>query len=31
MPHLKVRGMDKKALIENSKEIIDGLTRDYQM
>ena len=26
MPHLKVRGMDKKALIENSKEIIDGLT-----
>ncbi|WP_300453187.1 DUF1904 domain-containing protein [Fusobacterium sp.] len=27
MPHLKVRGMDKKALIENSKEIIDGLTK----
>ena len=26
MPHLKIRGMDKKALIENSKEIIDGLT-----
>lgn len=26
MPHLKVRGMDKKALVENSKEIIDGLT-----
>ena len=26
MPHLKVRGMDKKALIENSKKIIDGLT-----
>lgn len=26
MPHLKFRGIDKKVLIENSKELIDGLT-----
>lgn len=26
MPHLKFRGIDKKILIENSKELIDGLT-----
>ncbi len=26
MPHLKFRGIDKKVLITNSKELIDGLT-----
>lgn len=26
MPHLKVRGLEKKKLVEKSKEIIDGLT-----
>ncbi|MEG2588053.1 MAG: DUF1904 family protein, partial [Cetobacterium sp.] len=26
MPHLKFRGIDKNILIENSKELIDGLT-----
>lgn len=26
MPHLKIRGIEKKLIIENSKEIIDGLT-----
>ncbi|MGL4970149.1 MAG: DUF1904 family protein, partial [Cetobacterium sp.] len=26
MPHLKFRGIEKKVLIENSKELIDGLT-----
>lgn len=26
MPHLKFRGVDKHILIENSKELIDGLT-----
>lgn len=26
MPHLKFRGIEKKKLIENSKELIDGLT-----
>lgn len=26
MPHLNFRGMDKNVLIENSKELIDGLT-----
>ena len=26
MPHLKVRGLEKRKLIEKSKEIIDGLT-----
>lgn len=25
MPHLKVRGIDKKLIVENSKEIIDNL------
>lgn len=26
MPHLKIRGIEKKLIIENSKEIIDNLT-----
>lgn len=26
MPHLKIRGMKKEPLIENSKKLIDGLT-----
>ena len=26
MPHLKIRGMAKQPIIENSKELIDGLT-----
>ena len=30
MPHLKVRGLEKKVLIEKSKEIIDGLTEIIQ-
>jgi len=28
MPHLKIRGIEKKLIVENSKEIIDGLTGD---
>jgi len=26
MPHLKIRGIEKNLIVENSKEIIDGLT-----
>ncbi|MDG6881246.1 Domain of uncharacterised function (DUF1904) [Phocoenobacter uteri] len=26
MPHLKIRGIEKSLIVENSKEIIDGLT-----
>ncbi len=26
MPHLKIRGIDKKLIIDNSKEIVDALT-----
>lgn len=27
MPHLKIRGIEKKLIVENSKEMVDGLTR----
>lgn len=27
MPHLKIRGIEKKLIIDNSKEIVDGLTK----
>ena len=27
MPHLKIRGIEKKLIVENSKEIIDELTK----
>ena len=26
MPHVKIRGIEKNLIVENSKEIIDGLT-----
>lgn len=27
MPHLKIRGIEKNLIVENSKEIIDELTK----
>lgn len=30
MPHLKIRGIEKNLILENSKELIDGLTEIIQ-